>query len=95
MPHQASAAEALFLSNHPTLLELSAPKSENLSARLLKLERDDALLDEAFRTLVGRKPRDDERAAVQSRLKRKADRAAAVSALVWSLVTSAEFRFNH
>jgi hypothetical protein len=111
LPHQASATEALFLSNHPTLVQLTSPSGDNLAARLVRIKNDggsydDRLIDEAFRTLLGRKPTDEERALIRPTFashdgashsggEASDDRASAVSALLWALVTSAEFRFNH
>lgn len=95
VPHQASAAEALFLSNHPTLLKLTTPVGDNLAARLAKLDDADAQIDETFRTLLGRKPTKAERKTTAAWLKEHQDRNAAVSTLLWAVATSAEFRFNH
>lgn len=95
VPHQASAAEALFLSNHPTLLKLTTPEGENLAARLVRLDAVDAQLDAAFTTLLGRKPTKSERRTTAAWLKEHNDPTAAVSSLLWALATSAEFRFNH
>lgn len=94
-PHQASAAEALFLSNHATLGELSKPKEENLAARLDAIKTDDQRVDAMFRTLLGRMPTKSERAAARQWLGDDRDQKTPVASLLWALVTSAEFRFNH
>jgi hypothetical protein len=95
MPHQSSAAEALFLSNHATLAELTQPRDENLAARLIASSDDGAAVELAFRTLLARSPNAQERRAAIAWLQEQVDRTKGISPLLWSLVTSAEFRFNH
>jgi hypothetical protein len=95
VPHQASAAEALFLNNHPTLLTLTTPTGENLAARLTQSQADAGRVEEAYRTLLGRSPQKTERATMIGWLNESKDRSAGVSAMLWAIVTSAEFRFNH
>jgi hypothetical protein len=94
--YQASTGEALFLSNRAEVQKLMAPSGKNLAARLASLTDNGAMVDTAVWTILGRAPEADERAFLAEWVAgRKGDRARACGELVWALVTSAEFRFNH
>jgi hypothetical protein len=93
---QSSAAEALFVSNAESFQRLVRADGENLAARLAELDDTQATLRAAFRTILSRPPDSEE----QERLgawfdERREERRAACEQLVWALVSSAEFRFNH
>jgi hypothetical protein len=93
---QATVHQALFLSNGGVLAGWLNPAGGNLTERLSKMENSEIVADELYVNLLSRRPADDERAEVARYWdSAKADRAAAARELVWSLVTSAEFRFNH
>jgi hypothetical protein len=93
---QSSAAEALFMSNAPRIQGRALASGNNLAARLAVVESTDELLDKAFQTVLSRMPDDEERGELKSWLERPgSDRRADCGSLVWALVTSAEFRFNH
>jgi len=93
---QSSASEALFMSNNPAVQQLVAPADSNLVARLAAIPETGKLVDTAVWTVLGRSPDSDERLHLEQWFEsRKQDRADACSRLVWALVTSAEFRFNH
>lgn len=97
---QSSVTEALYLSNHPSVQQLVLPAGNNLAARLLKLEDDRELVETAVWTVFSRPPAAGEQELLSQWL---ADQAAqadngrprAVSNLLWALITSGEFRFNH
>jgi hypothetical protein len=94
--YQASTGEALFLSNRAEVQKLMAPSGKNLVARLAATTDNGAMVDTAVWTVLGRAPEADERAFLAEWVAgRKSDRAKACGELVWALVTSAEFRFNH
>ena len=94
--YQASTGEALFLSNRPEVQKLMAPAGRNLVARLVAVPENGAMVEAAVRTVLGRAPEADERTYLAEWVAgRKGDRAKACGELVWALVTSAEFRFNH
>jgi hypothetical protein len=94
--YQASTGEALFLSNRAEVQKLMAPSGKNLVARLAAVAENGAMVDTAVWTVLGRAPEADERAFLAEWVAgRKGDRAKACGELVWALVTSAEFRFNH
>jgi hypothetical protein len=93
---QSSTGEALFLSNSPEVQKLLAPSGKNLVARLTALTESGQAVDAAVWTVLGRAPDADERAVLVKFLdEHKAERPKACGELVWALLTSAEFRFNH
>ena len=54
------------------------------------------MADELYLIVLTRRPTAEEQAQVAAYWEAgKADRAAAAREMVWSLLTSAEFRFNH
>ena len=70
--------------------------STNLTGRLAAMKDTAELADEMYASVLTRNPTDDERAEVAAYLTgRDADRAAAVQEMLWGLVSSIEFRFNH
>jgi len=94
--YQASTGEALFLSNHADVQRLMAPAGKNLVARLLATADNGAMVDTAVRTVMGRAPEAEERTFLATWVAgQKAERGKVCGELVWALVTSAEFRFNH
>jgi hypothetical protein len=86
--------QTLFLKNGAVVRGLTVPKPGNLADRLAKLD-DDQAADELFLTVLSRLPTADERKDVAAIVKGAANRPLAFGELVWSLVTSGEFRFNH
>jgi hypothetical protein len=86
--------QTLFLKNGATVRGLTQPKAGNLAARLAK-QPDDQAADELFLAVLTRRPTAEERADVAAAVKGAANRPAAFGELVWALVASAEFRFNH
>lgn len=92
----ATVHQALFFSNGGLLAGWLNPGGNNLTERLAKMSEPAAVADELYLTVLTRRPTADEQAAVAGYWQAgQADRAAAAREMVWSLVTSAEFRFNH
>ena len=90
----ATADQALFLSNGGPMMNIVSAREQNLSARINKCENVEALADELYMSIVSRPATPNERAAVRDYLGQRAgERDAALRELVWSLLTSAEFRF--
>jgi hypothetical protein len=87
--------QTLFLKYGPAVRGLIAPRPGNLTDRLAKLTDADAVADELFLAVLSRHPAADERADVAAALKASANRPAVLAELVWSLLASSEFRFNH
>ncbi|MEX0979001.1 MAG: hypothetical protein WDZ48_09130, partial [Pirellulales bacterium] len=92
---QATVHQALFLSNGGLLAGWLNPGGGNLTERLAKIEDPKALADEMYLTVLTRRPTAEEETQVATYwAAANADKAAAAREMVWSLVTSAEFRFN-
>jgi hypothetical protein len=93
---QSSTTEALFMSNHPEVQRLTVAAGNNLAARLAALPDAGQAVDTAVWTVLARAPEADEQAELVKWLDgHKQDRAKACGEMVWALMTSAEFRFNH
>jgi hypothetical protein len=92
----ATADQALFFSNGGHVRGWLAPSGDNLTGRLMKLTDARACADELYFSVFNRPATEAETADVAAYLKpRTADRSAAIGEVIWSLLTSAEFRFNH
>jgi hypothetical protein len=87
--------QTLFLKFGGTVRGLLPPRAGNLTDRLAKLKDADAIADELFLSVLTRYPTSDERKDVADLIKAAPDRAAAINELVWAVLTSTEFRFNH
>jgi Protein of unknown function (DUF1549)/Protein of unknown function (DUF1553) len=92
---QSSTVEALFLSNAPEIQRLVQPNGKNLVARLAATPDTGKLVETAVWAVLSRAPEADERAYLAKWIDGHQERARACSELVWALLTSAEFRFNH
>jgi hypothetical protein len=93
---QSSTGEALFLSNNPDAQRLTLPSGRNLTARLAAIQENGQIVDVALWTVLSRAPDAEERAYLSWWLNEHGpDRGKACAQLVWALLTSAEFRFNH
>jgi hypothetical protein len=87
--------QALFLTNGALLRTWLAPRAGNLIDRLTPLQGD-ALADELYMSVFTRLPTAEERKDTADFLTaRRDDRAKALQDMVWALLASAEFRFNH
>ena len=88
----ATADQALFYGNGGTVHSwagvLAAPLSNQKDPKLLA--------EEMYLNVFNRRPSDDETNAVSAYLQPRADmRVPAIQEMVWGLLSSAEFRFNH
>jgi hypothetical protein len=92
----ATVDQALFLANGGAVKSWLAPGGENLTGRLTKLTDPAALSEELYLSVLSRMPTPEETTDVAAYLTARADqRPAAIQELAWSLITSAEYRFNH
>jgi hypothetical protein len=91
----ARLEQALFLSNGQLVRGWLAPRDGNLTDRLLKAATPEALCEELYLSVFTRPPTAEERKDVADFLAKAKDRPAAVREMVWALLASAEFRFNH
>jgi hypothetical protein len=93
--YQSSTTEALFLSNHPDVQRHVQPAGNNLAARLARCANTGELVETAAWAVLNRPPTVEERGYLAKWLDGHRDRGRACGQLVWALLTSAEFRFNH
>lgn len=92
----ATVDQALFLANGGAVKSWLAPGGENLTGRLVKLADNAALSEELYIGVLSRKPTPEEIVDVNAYLSaRPMDRNVAIQELAWSLISSAEYRFNH
>jgi hypothetical protein len=94
---QIGVAEALYFSNGKQITsELLADGADRLVGRLKQTAGRAELIDLAIRNVLSRPPDDDEVHALGEYLGQRTDRPSdACEQLVWALLTSSEFRFNH
>ncbi|MBL67506.1 MAG: hypothetical protein CMO74_03490 [Verrucomicrobiales bacterium] len=93
---QISVDEALYLSNNDRIRRELLAESGKLVGNLLKLKDRRERIEAAWLAALSRKPAKDELNAVEDYLTARDDRLAeAWKQIVWSLLTSAEMRFNH
>jgi hypothetical protein len=93
---QSSPGEALFMSNAAEVQRLAQPAGHNLAARLAAVPDSRQLVDIAFWSVLSRPPAPEEHDHLMHWLdQHKQDRRGACAELVWALMASAEFRFNH
>ena len=93
---QVGVAEAMLFANNEALQKTLLEGANSLVDRMTKepdlLKRSEL----AIRTVLSRPAREDEVQALVGYMQRRQDRPdAACQQVVWALLTSAEFRFNH
>jgi hypothetical protein len=94
--YSATVKQALFLSNNATLHTLLAPAPGNTSWRLLEAPDPQAAGIAAFTAVFCRAPSAAELARAADFLRgRQGRREDGVRDLLWALLASAEFQFNH
>lgn len=92
----ATINQALFFSNGGVVAGWLKPGGNNLAARLQATSDAGLLAEELYLSVFCRFPTGDERAAVAAMLKgRDRERPAAIEEMLWGLLSSSEFRFNH
>lgn len=93
---QVSATEALLFANNEAFAKELLDASGSLPDRLKKIDDPAQRADLAFRTVLSRPARPEEVQALADYFRRRAERTdEACRQVVWALLTSAEFRFNH
>jgi hypothetical protein len=95
---ESTVEQVLFLANDPGVQGWLQPAEGNLTARLAKVPSVDnqAFADELYLSVFNRPPTAEEtQEAADYLTERGAERPLAIQELVWALLTSAEFRFNH
>ena len=94
---QVSSNEALLFSNSDRINEaLLADRNKSLIGKLKSLENDQQRVELAYWTILSRPPNDDEIKLLTTYLAARQERPLdGIQQLVWILLTSTEFRFNH
>ena len=93
---QATLDQTLFLRNSAMVRNLLTPRPGDLADRLNAMKEFAPLADELYLSVLTRQPSPDEAKDVGDYLARRtSDRPVATQELIWALLTSAEFRFNH
>ncbi len=92
----STADQALFTANGGSINSWVAPASDNVTDRVIKQTDPRIAGEELYLAVLTRMPTEEEVADVTTYLiDRAADRNVAAQELVWALLNSAEFRFNH
>ena len=91
---QLSVSEALYLNNNRELM--SELLGRGLVDRIVHIADDGNAIELAFQSVLQRPPDSVEREAMLSYLQNRSERRLqACQQMVWSLLASTEFRFNH
>ena len=92
----STADQALFSSNGGSINSWVVPAGDNVTDRVLRQTNPRLAAEEIYLAVLTRMPTEDEVAEVTSYLtSRTGDRNLAAQELVWAVLNSAEFRFNH
>jgi len=93
---QVGVSEAMLFANNQSLQKDLLEGNGKLVARMMQIAELEKRAELAVRTVLSRRPQANELKALTEYLSRREDRAeAACQQVVWALLTSAEFRFNH
>lgn len=94
---QVPVTEALWFSNNPWIeKDLLTSSGDRLIGHLSKQSDDRQVIQTAMRSVLSREPADEECQTLADYLAGRADRReSAIKQIVWALVSSPEFRFNH
>lgn len=93
---EANLAQSLHLLNSEEVqgkLSSDSGRAARMAAR--PPQEDAASVTELYQAALGRKPNDDELKTVLAYLAQRSERRAAMEDIVWSLINSKEFLFNH
>jgi DNA repair exonuclease SbcCD ATPase subunit len=92
----ATADQALFAANGGSINSWVVPAGDNVTDRIIKQSDARIAAEELYLGILTRMPTEAEIGEVATYLSgRAADQPAAAQELVWGLLNSAEFRFNH
>jgi hypothetical protein len=93
---QATLNQALYLGNASQVSSELQPQGDNLAARLLATDDGDVLANEVCLSVLSRPATEAEQADIAAFLTASSEsRPQAVAELIWAMLSSNEFRFNH
>jgi hypothetical protein len=93
---QVGVSEAMLFANNQALQKELLEGKETLATRMVEVPGLVQRAELAVRTVLGRPPQGNELKVLTEYLRRREERPlAGCQQVVWALVTSAEFRFNH
>lgn len=93
---QSTVHQALFVANGDTVRGLLGATPNSLSGILAKAGDTHVLAEELYLSVLARLPDREEELEIADYLAgRPADRPAALEEVIWALLASGEFRFNH
>ena len=87
--------QTLFVKHGGHLQNLIAPRNGSLIERTAKLTEPSLVAEELYLSVYNRPPTDEERREVAEMLPAGANRSQVLTEIVWAMLASAEFRFNH
>ncbi len=90
--------QALHLLNSPTMLPLLRDEPSTLLKRLTAVSEIEPLAEELYLSVLSRRPNADETAQIRELIESKKspeERREPLTALIWGLLLSSEFRLNH
>lgn len=90
--------QALHLLNSPAMLPLLRDEPSTLLKRLTAISETEPLAEELYLSVLSRRPNADETTQVRELIestKSAEDRREPLTALIWGLLLSSEFRLNH
>lgn len=90
--------QALHLLNSPTMLPLLRDEPSTLLKRLTAISETEPMAEELYLSVLSRRPRTEEVAQVRELIdpiKTPIERREPLTALIWGLLLSSEFRLNH
>ena len=93
---QGTIPQALFLMNGKVTNEAIRPLPSNTTTRILSdFDQPEARIEELFLGTLSRMPKPDEMTKITAYVAEKNGRAEAYEDVLWSLMNSHEFLFNH
>jgi hypothetical protein len=93
---QVGVSEAMLFANNPSIQKDLLEAGGSLVTRLMLVKELEKRAELAVRSVLSRPAQANELKALTEYLRRREDRpAAGCQQVVWALLTSAEFRFNH
>ncbi|MBI1915842.1 MAG: DUF1553 domain-containing protein [Planctomycetes bacterium] len=93
--HEATLPQVLHLLNGTTVARKLRSKGSTLDGLLAAKPSDDRLVEELYLHVLSRPPSDRERRLGRDYLRESGNRGEAAEDLMWVLLTSQEFLFNH